>query len=87
MKDDVINIFKNSEKALELSDLEKALGIDDVKKTEELLKVLKELEDEVFIYHTKKDKYMLLENSPGFRNKKNFAECYECISVCLQSSV
>ena len=63
MKDDVINIFKNSDKALELSDLEKALNIDDVKKTEELLKVLKELEDEVFIYHTKKDKYMLLENS------------------------
>ncbi len=63
MKDDIINILENSDKALDISELEKELEINDVKGTKELLKDLGELEDETIIYRSKKDKYMLLENS------------------------
>ncbi len=63
MKDDILNILKNSDKALDVFEIEKDLGIADTSKTEELLNSLHELEDETIIYHTKKDKYMLIENS------------------------
>ena len=64
MKDDILNILKNNDKAMDVIELQDALGLKDSKELEELIKVLKEMEDETLLYHTKKDKYMLLENSP-----------------------
>ena len=63
MKDNVINILKNSDKALSVFEIEDVLGIKDAELTKELIQVLHELEEEVVVYHTNKDKYMMLENS------------------------
>ena len=63
MKDDILNILKNSDKALDVYEIEKLLEIKEVSKTEELLKMLHELEEESIVYHTKRDKYMLIEDS------------------------
>ena len=64
MKDDILNILKNNDKAMDVIELQDALGLKDSKELEELIKILREMEDEALLYHTKKDKYMLLENSP-----------------------
>ncbi len=63
MKDNIINILKNSDKALSVFEIEDLLGIKDAELTKELIQVLHELEEEVVVYHTNKDKYMMLENS------------------------
>lgn len=63
MKDNLINILKNSDKALSVFEIEDILGIRDVESTKELLSVLHELEEDTIIYHSNKDKYMMLENS------------------------
>ena len=63
MKDDILNILKNSDKALDVYEIQNALGVNDASKTGEFLKDLHDLEDETVIYHTKKDKYMLIEDS------------------------
>lgn len=63
MKDDILNILKNSDKAIDVYEIQNALGIKDASKTGEFLKELHDLEDEAVIYHTKKDKYMLIEDS------------------------
>ena len=63
MKDNIINILKNNDKPLDAIEIKDALDLNNDKDLEELLKVLFELEEENIIYHTKKDKYMLIENS------------------------
>ncbi len=63
MKEDIINILRNSDGALDIYALKDKLGLNEVSELEELSKVLLDLEEEVLIYHTNKDKYMLLENS------------------------
>ncbi len=63
MKDNIINILKNSDKALSVFEIEDILGISSVEETKDLLSVLHELEEETIIYHSNKDKYMMLENS------------------------
>ena len=63
MKDNIINILKNNDKPLDAIEIKDALDLSSDKDLEELLKVLFELEEENIIYHTKKDKYMLIENS------------------------
>ena len=63
MKDDIVNILKNSDKALDVYELLHSLYGDDNSKLEELIKELHELEEDTTIYHTKKDKYMLIEDS------------------------
>ena len=77
MKDNIINILKNSDKALSVFEIEDKLGIKDVENTKELLSLLHELEEDTVVYHTNKDKYMMLENSHIRRglmraNKKGF---------------
>ncbi|MBQ3436101.1 MAG: ribonuclease R [Bacilli bacterium] len=64
MKDDIIKVLKENTKALSVYEISDALGINDVEKTKELNEALKDLEEEYTIYHTNKDKYMLLDNSP-----------------------
>ncbi len=63
MKDDIINILKNSDKALDVYELQDKLGIKNVEETIQLVDTLKQLEDDVIVYHSNKDKYLLLENS------------------------
>ena len=63
MRDDVLNVLQNSNGALDIYDLQDALQITDVEKTKELMDVLHELTEDCTIYHSNKDKYMLLEKS------------------------
>ena len=63
MRENVLNILKNQDKALDIFELQDLLGINSVSETTELVETLKSLEDEVIIYHSNKDKYMMLENS------------------------
>ena len=63
MRDNILNIMKNSDKALDIYEIQNLLGIDSVEEIKELSDELRSLEDETIIYHSNKDKYMLLENS------------------------
>ena len=63
MRDDVLNVLQNSNGALDIYDLQDALQITDVEKTKELMDVLHELTEDCTIYHSNKDKYLLLEKS------------------------
>lgn len=63
MRDDIINVLTNSDRALDIYELQDYLGITTVEGTEALMDELHKLEDEVVIYHSNKDKYMLLKNS------------------------
>ncbi|MBR3049074.1 MAG: ribonuclease R [Bacilli bacterium] len=77
MKDDIINILKNSDKALTIHELQDKLNLKEVEEVKELGDLLRELEDEVVIYHTNKDRYMMLEDSQVRKgkmraNKKGF---------------
>ena len=63
MRDTIMNILKNSDKALDIYELQDLLGITTVEETTELMDELKKLESEVIVYHSNKDKYMLIEDS------------------------
>ncbi|MBR3211286.1 MAG: ribonuclease R [Bacilli bacterium] len=63
MRDGILNVLKNSDRALDIYELQDYLGVSTPEETNELLEELRSLEDEVVLYHTNKDKYMLLENS------------------------
>lgn len=63
MRDNIINILKNADKALDIFELQDMLNITTVEDTKLLGDELRKLEDEVVIYHSNKDKYMLLEKS------------------------
>lgn len=77
MKDKIVGILKNSDKALTIYDLEDKLHLLDVDELQELQTCLSELEKDAVIYHSNKDKYMMLEDSHLKRgimraNKKGF---------------
>ena len=63
MRDNILNIMKNSDKALDIYEIQNLLGVDSVEEIKELSDELRSLEEETIIYHSNKDKYMLLENS------------------------
>ncbi len=63
MRDDILNILKNSDKALDIYELQDMLHINDVNQAKEFSDELRKLEDEVIVYHSNKDKYMMLEKS------------------------
>ena len=60
MRENIINVLKNSDKALDIYELQDRLNIDTVEETKEFSEELKKLEDEVVVYHSNKDKYMML---------------------------
>ena len=60
MKDRILQILQEQQKSLSAFELEEKLGTSNL---EELLLVLKEMEEETTIYHTNKDKYMLFQDS------------------------
>ena len=63
MRDNIINVLKNCDKAIDIYELQDLLEIKTVEDTEELNEELRKLEDEVIVYRSNKDKYMMLENS------------------------
>ena len=63
MRDSILEILKNSDKALSVYEIEEKLGINDVEGLKKVLKVLNELEDNIYIYRTNKNNYMLFNNS------------------------
>jgi len=77
MRDNILNILHNTDKALDVYELQDMLGLKSTEELSELLEELKRMEKEVLIYHSNKDKYMLLENSQLRKgimraNKKGF---------------
>ena len=63
MEDKIINILSENNDALEVHEIESKLGFSTVEELKELLKELNKLENEYKIYRTKKNKYMLFNNS------------------------
>ena len=63
MKDKIINILKNENKALSVYEINDLLNFSSSDDLQSLLKELDDLENELVIYHTNKDKYMLFDNS------------------------
>lgn len=63
MKDDIINILKNSDKALTIYELQERLDLHDVDEIKKLSDELRVLEEEVVIYCSNKGRYMMLEDS------------------------
>ena len=63
MRDDIINILKNSDRALDIYELHDMLHNNTVEEAKELTDELRKLTEEVIVYHSNKDKYMMLEKS------------------------
>ena len=63
MKDNIINVLKNSSRAIDIYELQDLLNIKSVEETTLLGNALRELEDDVIIYRSNKNKYMMLEDS------------------------
>ena len=63
MKDDIINILKNSDKALTIYELQERLDLHDVDEIKKLSDELRVLEEEVVIYCSNKGRYMMLGDS------------------------
>ena len=63
MRDKILEILSSSENALSSIELLEALNMNSVSELTSLYEVLNDLEDEALIYKTRKDKYMLFENS------------------------
>ena len=63
MRDDILNVLKNADKALSIYEISDLLGITSTEETKLLVDELKKLEEDVIIYHSNKDKYMMLEKS------------------------
>ncbi len=63
MEEKILQILSKDNNALSIYELEDELGIDTADELKELLKVLNSLEQDLKIYRTKKDKYMLFDNS------------------------
>ena len=63
MKDDIINILKNSDKALTIYELQEKLDLHDVDEVKKLSDDLRALEEEIVIYCSNKGRYMMLEDS------------------------
>lgn len=63
MKDKIIDILKKENKALSVYEINDLLGLISSDDLKNLLKVLDEMEKDLILYHTNKDKYMLFDNS------------------------
>ena len=63
MREAILGVLENSDRALDSFELQDALNINSVEETTQLMEELRKLEDAVIIYHSNKDKYMMLDNS------------------------
>ena len=77
MKDRIIDILQNSDKALTAYELESMLNLISSEEVKDMLEALRSLEKDAIIYHSNKDKYLMLKDSHLNRgimraNKKGF---------------
>lgn len=63
MEERIIELLKNTDKALSVEEINDELGFNSVDELKQLLKVLNEMEDSLKIYRTKKNNYLLFTNS------------------------
>ena len=63
MKDNIINVLENCDKAIDIYELQDLLDIHNVEDIVLLNSELKKLEEETIVYHSNKNKYMMLEKS------------------------
>lgn len=63
MKEQILGLLKRENRAFSIYEINDDLGYKSVDEFKEILKALNELEDELKIYRTNKDKYMLFNNS------------------------
>ena len=63
MEEQILEILKNSDKALDIHEINNMLGFNTVEELKELIKEINKLEDELKIYRTKKDRFLLFNNS------------------------
>ena len=63
MKEQILEILKKENKAYSVDELADLLSIEGVEPFKQLLKDLNELEDNLYVYRTKKNNYMLFNNS------------------------
>ncbi|MBQ3475867.1 MAG: ribonuclease R [Bacilli bacterium] len=78
MRDVVLELLKGKDKALDSMEIANELKLTSVSEVTSLLEILNSLEEEMLIYKTRKDKYMLFDNSHLMKgrisvNKKGFA--------------
>ncbi len=63
MEEQILEIFRHEKRAYSVSELEDLLGLGSVEELKELLKTLNRLEDQLKVYRTNKNNYMLFQNS------------------------
>lgn len=63
MKERIIGVLKENDKALSIYEIQDRLGLKTVDEISELGDELRKLENDVIVYHSNKDKYMMLEKS------------------------
>jgi ribonuclease R len=63
VKEQVLTILKEANKALSLAEIDNLLNLKTKEEFCELQDIMKELEDDTIVYHTNKDKYILFERS------------------------
>lgn len=77
MEEQIINLLKQENRALSVHEINDYLGLTNIEEFKSLLKVLNELEDNLKLYRTRKENYMLFNNShlkigKMLANKKGF---------------
>ncbi len=63
MEERLLEFLKKENKAYSVSELEEALGLTTLDELKEMMKTLNEMERNLKVYHTNKNKYMLFNNS------------------------
>ena len=63
MKEKVLEILEQSDRALSIEELDQILGNTTVSDSQQLIGALNELCRDYIVYHSNKDKYMLIEKS------------------------
>jgi len=63
MREKIIEVLKMQDRAIDIFDLCDLLGMSSVDDMKGLLQELEQLESDATVYHTNKDRYMLVENS------------------------
>lgn len=63
MKEQILQVLKNQDKALTVYEINDLLGLTTVDELKDLLKALNELEDSLEVYHSNKDRFMTFNNS------------------------
>ena len=69
MRDSILELLRKDEKALDSMEIANNLHLTSVSEITSLMEVLQDLEEEMLIYRTRKDKYMLFNNSHLMKGK------------------